>query len=324
LNLTKSSHNYCFFVHDLLVQIIKEGEKNNEFSIEIQLEEKEKKEIEKLSCNEFTEWLRNHHDGELYFLYYKQIFVALLTEYCQFLYTALYCSEKGQLSVTYALLRKPLKDNLLYLEWLVSDPKKFLTLFCSEDSCQKIEIKNVDKKTIIENAVRKIPFKIFSPDFLYDIRYNKKINFGFEELFEKANHIVTSYKFIETEIENLNFVFSTKDDKETQWNRLYVLLPGLLFYTYEICLTLYKDMATKTTINPELFKTSSIGFIISSEADKEYKQDTTGHFLRCANCKKNMKLTITRKKSLRKNLWIKCKCGNYYYPFNLRMELIQK
>jgi hypothetical protein len=47
------------------------------------------------------------------------------------LFEALSCSRKEKLAVTFALLRKPLRENLLYLEWLLADPEELLTRFYS-------------------------------------------------------------------------------------------------------------------------------------------------------------------------------------------------
>ena len=39
---------------------------------------------------------------------------------------------EGELTVAYALLRKPLKDNLFYLEWMLADLPDFLGVFRSD------------------------------------------------------------------------------------------------------------------------------------------------------------------------------------------------
>jgi hypothetical protein len=78
------------------------------------------------------EWLENNgYKLTVYEIYYKQIFVALLSDYCHFIYEALRTSKRGKLTVTYSLLRKPLKENLFYFEWLLADPREFITNFDS-------------------------------------------------------------------------------------------------------------------------------------------------------------------------------------------------
>jgi len=142
-------------------------------------------------------------------------------------------SAKGKLSVTYTLLRKPLKDNLLLLEWLAADPEELLTKFLG-DSIIRIEsgyLQPAKKKRIIEGAQRRSLYgNIFSTDFLYDLRYNKQALYGFEQIWNKATHIITNREPYATEEANLNFVFSDWESRISQWDYLYDYLPMLLLH----------------------------------------------------------------------------------------------
>jgi len=56
-----------------------------------------------------------------------------LADLYQFVTEALICSEKGWLTASYALLRKPFRDNLFYLEWLLAEPDVFTNAFYKQD-----------------------------------------------------------------------------------------------------------------------------------------------------------------------------------------------
>lgn len=128
-------HNYCFFLHDQLVETLISGEKAKIFRIRIKHKGKsEADEMANYSGEGLVDWLEAHgYKNEVRKLYYKQVCAALLSDLLHFIYEALQCSRKGKLTVAYALLRKPLKDNLFLLEWLLARPTDFLKRFEGEN-----------------------------------------------------------------------------------------------------------------------------------------------------------------------------------------------
>jgi hypothetical protein len=164
------------------------------------------------------------------------VLIATISDYCHYVYEALKCSEKGKLAITYTLLRKPLKDNLLLFEWIMTNRNEFMENFKKDSNCYAIDkIDSTKKKMFIECSVNQINYcEKFDADFIYNIRYSKKTNYSLERVWNIANHIVTTSKYYKTESLNLNFVFSGADSKENQWNYLYSVLPYLLFYTVEV------------------------------------------------------------------------------------------
>jgi hypothetical protein len=128
------SHDFAFFLHDLLADIIVEGEKARIFDITFKFKSEEQRELFKnLSAEELWDWLAENDKATHYTLIYKQICVALLSDFCHFVYEGLQCSKKAKLSVAYSLFRRPFKDNLLILEWLLADPIDFMDRFYNED-----------------------------------------------------------------------------------------------------------------------------------------------------------------------------------------------
>lgn len=233
------SHDFCLFLHDQLVGTIKSGEEAKIFAHRWEIEAGKPVPPQSLSGEELFSWFeRNGYEDVVKILYYKQIYAALLSDMVHFIYEALSCSRKGKLTVSYALLRKPLKENLFYLEWLLADPKGMLMAFDSED----VEARVIDKafsderkKEIIKRAVEKTRHgEWIDSDLIYDLRYNKNFHAGFEVLFQKANHLVTSFRFLRTEKANFNFVFSDPDAMHSQWRELYSFLPVFLLHTVQV------------------------------------------------------------------------------------------
>ena len=252
------SHDYCFFLHDQLVETLSSGEKAEVFNIVIQFKnDADHRKIEGKSGEELIQWLENNgYKKEVYLLYYKQICAALLSDFLHFIYEALQCSRKGKLTVAYALLRKPFKENLLYLEWLLADPGDFLSRFDSDD-IQRLSLPGAApperKIEIIRQAMKKADYEYWiKPELIYQLRYDKTARFGLEPLWQKANHLRTTFKYLETEKANFNFVFSNMDTRETQWEQIYSFLPMLLFHTVQIVEALISGFAKRANADGDI------------------------------------------------------------------------
>jgi hypothetical protein len=244
------SHQYCFFLHDQLVSLLKGGEAADIFSHGWTVMEGEAHPPWNLSGEELIRWLEQAGKKNIVFsLYYKQICAALVSDMLNFVYEALSCSEKGKLTVAFALLRKPLKENLFFLEWLLARPGEMLAAFDGSNQQKLINRKFSDseRKQIIQEAVENSRTgEWFPADVIYDVRYNKNFVTGFEALFQKANHLVTSFRFLETEPANFNFVFSDEDAWRSQWEGLYSFLPIMLFHIVQIVKSLIENFSQLT------------------------------------------------------------------------------
>ncbi|MBA7559625.1 hypothetical protein ES708_01240 [subsurface metagenome] len=232
----KELHSLCFYLHDILAQVVIEGEKKKLFDTVYRL--KKRSGIGKLKDNDdILKWLINNgYEEEFKSIVIKQVLIATISDYCHYIYEALKCSEKNKLCITYTLLRKPLKDNLLLFEWIMMNRNEFMENFQKDSNCYAIDkIDSTKKKMFIECSVNQINYcETFDADFIYNIRYSKKTDYSLERVWNIANHIVTTLKYYKTESLNLNFVFSGDNSKESQWNYLYSVLPYLLFYTVEV------------------------------------------------------------------------------------------
>jgi hypothetical protein len=238
------AHAFCFFLHDLIVQTLTEGEKAKIFNIIIRKKSNQKTPSsgEDLIC-----WLEtNGYKNEALMLLFKQIIRAMIADFGHFTYEALDCSQKGKLSVTFALLRKAFKDHLIYFEWLLADPKDFMEIFKDGKVNNLALDRNTEKKKeIINKAMNKLRSYWGSPEFLYEIRYDKKSQCSFESMWQQANHLITLCKEFTTTPMTFNFIFSTNEDMEKQWDILYTLLPILLIHTYHIIEKLFKQFAKR-------------------------------------------------------------------------------
>jgi len=232
----KELHDLCFYLHDILVQVVKEGEKKKLFHTPYSI--KKINDIQAIKDNDdILEWLSNNgYEDEYKSIVIKQVLIAMISDYCHYVYEALKCSEKSKLAITFTLLRKPLKDNLLFFEWIITNRNEFIEKFQKDSNYYAIDkIDSAKKKKFIGCSVNKINYsETFNADFIYNIRYSKKTDYSLERLWNLANHLVTTGRYYKTDSLNLNFIFSGADSKESQWNYLYSVLPYILFYTVEV------------------------------------------------------------------------------------------
>jgi len=246
------AHDFAFYLHDSLVMMVQYGEQAGLFNVSFPFKSPEDAEVfGNLSGDQAWDWLQQSgYEGVLAELVYRQLLVALLADACHFIYEALNCSRKGKTAVTYALLRKPLRENLFYLEWLLVDPKDLIGRFLHEGPERLLlsqpSVGEKQKRSIITDAAAMTAFPTFAPpEFLYDLRYSKDVAYGFETIWHKAIHLVTTYdERYATEKQNLNFIFSSGRDRLHQWRHLYTYLPPLLRYAVEVAEALMGSIVT--------------------------------------------------------------------------------
>jgi hypothetical protein len=219
---------------------------------QVQFKHKDKshaQEIAKLKGEELVTWMEaNGYKDEVRNLYYKQVCAALLSDFLHFIYEALQCSRKGKLTVAYALLRKPLKDDLFYLEWLLATPADFLRRFEGENQNRFSllpKFKEQEQIAIIREAIKESKQGVVPAEFIHAFRFKKSLSYGFEPLWQKANHLITTQGDLETEPCNFNFVFSNKDSRYAQWVGLYWFLPVLLFHAMSVFEALFGKFAKR-------------------------------------------------------------------------------
>lgn len=100
--------SYCFFLHDQILATLNYSEEIGVFSHEIKLQTK----LKKVKDDELMHWLNaNGYKIESSIVAYKMT-VPFCYLICFILYTKLLIAQENSSTVAYALLRRPLKDNL--------------------------------------------------------------------------------------------------------------------------------------------------------------------------------------------------------------------
>ena len=267
------AHDYCFLLSDTLGWFIKEAVAADAFSVSISLEHLSSEERSEfvsgeLEGAELARWLEEHgFTDAVNDLTEREVIRGVITDAAQFIYEALRCSEKGKLTVAFALLRKPLRESLLLLELLLTDREEFLRLLSTDTS--ELGIYSLPKSgralPIIESAVKAVGRQqAFLPSFLYGLRYAKHQHFSLESIWSKATHLVTTDKHFATEPNNLNFIFSDAAAEQSQWDDLYRKLPFLLFYFVDIAAALVSRMVGPDNLEDRGRRAREVGFALTT------------------------------------------------------------
>jgi len=164
----------------------------------------------------------------------NQIIYGLLIDTCYFLKSALNASLEKRLTVAFALIRKPfVYDLIIFLRlFLTSD---FIDDFNKQEDFDSTKLSKEDLKELLDLSEKAIVTKSIKSAYIYDFIFNQELGDSLINLSNKALHPSTTRKKMNlTGIQNLNFIFSTVEDIDGQWNYLYSRLMLLLLYLNEI------------------------------------------------------------------------------------------
>jgi hypothetical protein len=247
----------CDFILTQLHETLESGTKAQIFHTRFKIRNaKHANAIEGFSGEELIEWMKaNQYEAEVFQVTYKLVCRALIFDLVEFATEAIRCTIRGPLTVAMALLRKPFKENLFYLEWLLADPKDFFSKFTRGDvaALNLGKVEPARKVEIIRAAMGETPYRQWiEPEFLYELRFEKQTNIGLEPMWQKANHLITTQGVLSTEPENFNFVFSNDEARQSQWRGFYATVPLLLFHALQIIESIIATFAKRANEEPDL------------------------------------------------------------------------
>jgi hypothetical protein len=300
-------NNLCAIICDQLTEIYKEYNYKELSHTTIDFKENTKliQEFIKGKIHPL-DWLKeNELNDKIEIVITKQIVLAVVSDFLNFMFESISCAKRSKMTVAYALLRKPVTDELLIIEQLLGDRKEFINRFFHSGNPEDYDPsdKNLNKQTIIRRAIDKLRVNLFpSSEFIYDLRYNKSFEAGINGISNHALHIVTKDKNYKTSEQNFNFVFSNEADIERYYEHYYNLVPYLLIYSVavidELIFSLLTDEDNQNVKTVKEFR-RLIGLILLTEYTNVtqkrknkilFKALTKDMILACPKCKKDNKI----------------------------------
>ncbi|KKL51232.1 hypothetical protein LCGC14_2297530 [marine sediment metagenome] len=187
----------------------------------------------------------------------------------------------------------------------------------NEDNYDLTKLSEERKIEIIRKAISKISLEdMFKAEELYELRFDKQNESGYEPIWNQAAHLVTTHLNYKTDKTNFNFIFSDNDSKMKQWNYIYSTLPYLLYYTVEVVEAIINNFAEYKNKDLDLTNIRRIfGLLLwLDEYNLDYGLNTkeTMKYLNrklifpCLACNKNIKFGVRNLKMLYQKNEVKC------------------
>lgn len=286
-------HNYLTYCNDVLVSMLKYADEKKIASVHINFNNGESEYFEQ--NEDWQEWLITHgHREEIYEAYYSHTFFSLVADFCSYMLESINCAAKMKVAVSYALLRKPLKDTLGYIEWLCVDRNDMLNLLKNGNPEDLVITKEIAREHTLQ-----IEEKCKMSSF-FDFRYNKASETSLEHIWNNANHLVTTkYKLSKTERGNLNFVFADETILRNFSDYYYLTVPAIMLYAVNLICKMFEEFAplNKYTIymnelNRTLRSLQLLETIPFDDAKKIYSSDDVP--IVCPRCGLKMRMTDKR------------------------------
>lgn len=236
-----TAHEFCFFLHDKILEMLIEYDAHGVQDIVIDTFEKivtEAGREDDFKDVELLAYMKKHGLIEPYKHHIvSHVVLALTADMLHFLYEALSCFEKRKFSVAFSLLRKPLKEHLLFLSWILADEDDFVSRFESNNYISFSGVTKEKRLSIIKQAISKLYVKeAFSEENIWNYVYSKHHENGFESTWQRATHLTTSQsELLKTEDYSFNFIFEDAYD-DYYYDFLKKNLPYLFLYLSQITL----------------------------------------------------------------------------------------
>lgn len=236
----ENDYNFLMFCNDFTVKILQTADKNKWSAQHIRIKEKDQEKF-MLGKYDLIYWRNHGYARDINESLYRHMIFSLISDYNKYVYDAILCARRYHFGPAFTLLRKPFKDNLLFLEMMYINHYNFIPKFLNNsiDNFAIDKISEPEKKNILKRCCRKTGY--LNDDRLYDLRYDKKSRESLEKIWNKTSHLITSYKEYATENGNLNIIFA--DDKIVQEHLVYFynVCVSVQYYFLYLVLSILKD-----------------------------------------------------------------------------------
>jgi hypothetical protein len=314
-----TAHEFCFHLHDQLVQLLVQYEASGAHQWVMDAFEKALSDLnaEYVDIDLFL-FMKQHGLLQPYKHHLvSHLTLGLTSDMLHFLYESLTCFEKRKFAVGFALLRKPLKENLLFLSWLLADSGDFITRFESNTATKLNSVKPEKRIQILSGAIDRLATKeVFAADLLYDMIYSKTHEKSFEPIWQRATHLITSQgSLLRTEDLNINFIFHDPASDHL-YDLLYANLPYLLLYAVQVALECFSQIlrANEQTVSHLILSTMGCYESLFSDGAKQHVArlltKNLRPFLNCLHCDTPLRLTRENAAEMYLKETLTCrKCG---------------
>lgn len=251
-------YDYLICCHNILVSLLKYADEKNVSSLKLDfLSGEELSEFEKIeNQDEMTKWLViRGYKNKIYDLYFKHTFLSLVADFCHYMLESIECAGKKKAAVAFALLRKPLKDNLYYIEWLAVDSVSLVDKLLYGQPEDVLINKNFAKEHI--DQVNKL-YGLDRNNGMFSFRFEKNDPMSLEKIWNKANHIVTTQSYTKSNPGELNFIFADESVIDKYIRYYYSAVPLVVSYAVDIMVAIFEKILNVNPMTNVLNRTAKL------------------------------------------------------------------
>lgn len=314
-----AAHEFCFRMHDQIAELLVQYEASGAHNWVIDAFKKVLDQSPSISGE--INILQVMKEKKLVGMYKHHIVshlvLGLTSDMLHFIYEALICFEKRKFAVGYALLRKPLKENLLFLVWILADLDDFITRFEADNYRSLNGSTEEQRLKLFSKAIARLTIKdSFDPSSINSTIYSKTNAEGFEPIWQRASHLVTSQgALLKTEDYNINFIFNNPAS-DHHYEFLYSELPRIMIFTVQVtleCFALFLQANEKTVSHLIISTMGCYEALFLPSRKQPVAHLLNKHFkpfLKCIHCEAPLRITKKNAPSAYLHEKIVCKtCG---------------
>lgn len=288
-------HSFCFWIHDLIADGLRQAEAARAANVHVIFRDDEDKKAFEAAPDIITYAFESDRLDLARRIALNQSVIPLYADALHFMFEGMSMLEKHKHTVSIALFRKPLRQNLLFLTWIFADEHDYFSRFHADASnlgdSRTLTPERI--KELLKAANAKLKVK-FDTDLIYKMIFDKRNESGLGHYFDQALHLVTNHAAIKTENLNLNMIFTAPSNDD-----IYDGIYHVLAYVFMYLLFLEVEMFGQMTKVPEFYRqwldtatwtAYDAVFGDSSRTVDEFNAGG-GELLTCILCKKPLLLT---------------------------------
>jgi len=331
-------HEFCFFLHDQMLQLLRQYEGSDIHNIVVKAFEGVLSEMEFPATEnevevDFLDLLKKHGMVKQYKHHIvSHVVLALTADLLNFLYEALACFEKRKFAVGFSLLRKPLKENLLFLAWLLGNEDDFIARFERDTYTTLNGMSPERREQLLSDAIQRLATKEgFASDLLEAMIFSKTHERSFEPVWQRATHLITSQgALLRTEDLNLNFIFHDVGS-DGFFDLLYSNLPFVMLFAIQLSLECFSRIVPANELTTSHLILSSMGAyesLFGAKGKRKVGVTSTlrralGSFMKCVHCGAPYRLTKDNAVAMYLRETLQCGKCRLAAPFPLYWLLAQ-
>lgn len=289
----QASHEFCWYVYEQLAQMLIQHDASGASRVvsnSFRSIAAESGDV--LSEADFIEFLKERgFNSECRHHLISNLSLALTADMLRFLHEGLRTIENCHISIAFSLLRKPFKENLLFLAWLLGDEVEFLRRFSSNNYETLNGLGEAEQIKILEDAISKtITPDLFSPRDIRDAIFSKQLETGLEPLWQRATHLITRQgRLLKTPDYSINFIFEPARS-EHYYDVLYSWLPIIFLLIFQVTLECFRLALKVNETTASHYLITTVGcyealFLHESDATiKDMVNSVFSSFLKCCRC----------------------------------------